>query len=290
MKKSMMLRAIETVTKVANVRKMWDTEGEALRKSILKKQQKVALPTKLEKKYAVSKYEVGEHSFFEITPAKKTSQTIIYLAGGGFVLPITSLHYEFIAQIVEETGARLVVPNYPLAPYYHVDDVMAFLKGVYLKYADGHVSLVGDSAGGAIAMSFIQFLKQEKLTLPQKVVGISPFMNFCLDNPAIYEVEKRDNVVGTTALREIRSWYANGRDYTDSLVSPFFGDYTGILEILLVSSTRDITNPDTHLFAEKGLPNMTYYEAGELPHIYPLFEIPEAAEARELIFSFLKRS
>ncbi|EUJ53169.1 alpha/beta hydrolase fold domain-containing protein [Listeria fleischmannii] len=67
--------------------------------------------------------------FFEITPAKKTSQTIIYLAGGGFVLPITSLHYEFIAQIVEETGARLVVPNYPLAPYYHVDDVMAFFKG-----------------------------------------------------------------------------------------------------------------------------------------------------------------
>ncbi|WP_088810402.1 MULTISPECIES: alpha/beta hydrolase fold domain-containing protein [unclassified Listeria] len=287
MKKSMMLRVIELATKVANVKKIWNLEGEPLKKAIAKKQKQPAVPTKLAKRFNVSKHEIGAHSYFEITPETKTEQTIIYLAGGGFILPITSMHYEFIEQIALETGARLVVPNYPLAPDYHVDDVMRFLKEVYLKYP-GDVSLVGDSAGGAIALSFVQFLKLENLALPKKVVGISPFMNFCLDNPAIFEVEQRDNVVGTTALKEIRTWYANGRDYTDSLVSPFFGDFSGIPEILILSSTRDITNPDTHLFYERGLPNVTYYEAGELPHIYPLFEIPESEEARRLIFEMLK--
>ncbi len=124
-------------------------------------------------------YDAMARAFHHGTPAGVTSQddtiagqpcriyhgalpTVIYLHGGGFVVGGLESHDDVCAEICARTGFQVVSVDYRLAPE-HVhpaafQDALAVTKAIA---AQGPYVLAGDSAGGTLAASVAQNLRQE---------------------------------------------------------------------------------------------------------------------------------
>ena len=88
---------------------------------------------------------------------KKITKTVLYLHGGGYTIGSAKMYLGLIAELAVNTLARVIAPDYRLAPK-HVypaayDDCFAVAEEVLDIYAELPISVVGDSAGGALAIA-----------------------------------------------------------------------------------------------------------------------------------------
>lgn len=97
---------------------------------------------------------------------------IVYLHGGGFVVGGLESHDDVCAEICGTTGRSVVSVDYRLAPEHPhpaaYDDALAATRAA--KDALGPLSLVGDSAGGALAASVSHALRGERAVLGQVLI------------------------------------------------------------------------------------------------------------------------
>ena len=228
-----------------------------------------------------------EHNWpiYTLTPASATPVgSVVYLHGGGWVNEIVSQHWHLAAQIAAESSTVVTVPIYPLVPFGTAEDVMN--RVVTIAEASralyGPVVLAGDSAGGQIALSAAMALRDKSLILPATVL-ISPAVDLTFSNPRIPDVQPTDPWLGVPGGLVFAKLWSGKRNLTDPLVSPLFGDFTGLGTLTVFSGTRDILNPDARLLvakAEAAGVEVHYTEkAGQL-HDYPLLPTGVGASAR----------
>ncbi len=285
---SVQLQLIIGATKLLNVKKIFTLKGQRILDAIEKKQKKIAAP--LEKQFKGYKKEVIEKQGIKsYLFSQKRKELIVYLAGGGFVLPISSLHWEYLDFLSASVQKDFFVLNYPLVPAVMVEELMLYIQELLEPMLDNYesITLMGDSAGGNIALSYIQssYNKEKRI---KTAIALSPLVDFSMSNPEIKETAKRDTIVSPIALPEIRKMYAPDKSLTDPLISPMYGDFS-TFDIIVLSGTRDITNPDTKKMAEMN-PNITYIEKKELPHVFMLYQmLPEAQEVNAQLIAELKR-
>ena len=289
---SIQSKAIKTFARLFKINAVWLKQGRELKILLEKKQKDIGLPSKkMYKNYDIQINEQHEYPVYLVrsqsNPAKKT---VLYLSGGGFVLPLSPLHWIFIDNMIKTANVDVIVPLYPLAPDHTMDDIMKYLLNIYQHIVSNQEELIiiGDSAGGTIALSFIQLLKKQQFPFPKQVIAISPLVDFELKNPEIIAVQKLDPITATPALKDIGQWVAGNRALSDVLLSPINGDFAHTTNIAIFSGTADITNPDTRKMIHHSTKNFTYYEYPGMMHIFPLFPLPEAKKANKQILSLLK--
>lgn len=121
---------------------------------------------------------------------------VLYLHGGAYIHPTSALHWRFIAELVERLGATFVVPFYPLAPGYDCAQVSRFVLRVYRDLLDRHAPstlfLMGDSAGGGLALSIAMQAASEELPRAGGLVLLSPWLDVTVSDPLQAEIEPRD--------------------------------------------------------------------------------------------------
>ena len=85
----------------------------------------------------------------------------------------TRRHWRFVVALADALGARAVLPAYPLAPEFTVDDsfeeMVQLVEEVAAESPDGYV-LAGDSAGGGYALALAQALRDRGAT-PARPTG-----------------------------------------------------------------------------------------------------------------------
>ena len=83
-------------------------------------------------------------------------RSVVYLHGGAYVRGIVDWHWRFLVPLADALGARAVLPAYPLAPEFTVEDSfeeMVQLVAEVVAESPGGVVLAGDSAGGGYALA-----------------------------------------------------------------------------------------------------------------------------------------
>jgi acetyl esterase/lipase len=220
---------------------------------------------------------------------------ILYLHGGGYVYEISNLHWAFMGKLVDSLNCTITVPIYPLAPKYQHQDVFDMIVPIYEQIITDvrleDMVLMGDSAGGGMALALAQLLKERGLQQPGKIVLISPVLDMSLSNKEIYNMEKYDPIAATPALIDIGKWYAGERDTKYYLVSPLYGELEGLGKISLFIGTHEIMLPDAQRFKrlmeEKGI-NINYFEYPSMIHVWPLFFFPESKKATQQIIEIVR--
>lgn len=188
---------------------------------------------------------------------EKTDIVILYFHGGAYMAEATSAHWEFVEKLVNDTGATLILPDYPLTPKYNYKDVFNMVIPLYKEIEEkidvkSKLILVGDSAGGGLSLSLLEKISQEtNIKLPKKTILISPWLDVRLNNPKIEEVQKKDKKLNRETLKLSGIAYA-GEDGIDSyLVNPIDGDLSKIDNLTIMTGTNDILNPDVYKLQEK---------------------------------------
>lgn len=226
---------------------------------------------------------------------KDSRRAILYLHGGAYVAGNLKYACGFAGILADKMRQRVLSAAYRLAPENPFPAALNDALSAYLYLLDKgwdarQISFAGESAGGGLIFSLCLRLKQLGLPLPGKLVGISPWTDLTFSG-ASYRVNfRKDPSLTEAALRGHAAAYSNGNS-RDPLVSPVFGDLTGLPPSLILAGGDELLLSDAQMLAgrliESGCRCELYVEEG-LWHVYALFSIPEARAALNKIADFLE--
>jgi monoterpene epsilon-lactone hydrolase len=210
------------------------------------------------------------------------------------VFELDPYHWGFCAELANRLGCTVDVPIYPLAPEHSVDEALAMVTAVYRELAPERIALVGDSAGGGMALALAQRLAAEGLPEADDVVLLSPWVDIAMDNPEIPAVAERDPWLAVPGLIEAGRLYAGDVGAKDPRVSPIHGDLSKLRALSIFIGTRDVFLPDARLLAKRATEQgatVRLHEYEEMVHDFMLIQLlPEAKRALADIEAVLARS
>lgn len=250
-------------------------------------------PAKVRQRLDISERKVAGFPVHEAKPrAKEAARRILYIHGGAFCFEMTPHHWNLVAELAERTAAHVTVPIYPLAPEHQLPAVEAMMTEVYREVMDdgGEVAIMGDSAGGTMALALTMIAAREGWPLASRLVLISPGVDMTLANPKVRDYAKVDPWLDIPGGTEAMRLYGGDIPLDDWRISPLYGDLSALPPTLAFSGTHDILYPDTVLFAGKAraLGRKVDLVAGErMFHVWPLIDMPEAKPARDRMVAYL---
>ncbi|MCK9875188.1 alpha/beta hydrolase [Frankia sp. Ag45/Mut15] len=217
-------------------------------------------------------------------PVHRVEHRVLYLHGGAYIHEIGPFQWMFIRRLALAAPAQVEVPIYPLAPQVTAErtvPAMTDLLAALVRSGHGPVTLMGDSAGGGLALAAAQQLRDRGDPQPARIVLISPWLDITVSEPRQREIDAQDRMLAVDGLVEAGRLYAGPLDPHDARVSPLLADLRGLAPIDVFTGTADILNTDAHRLAhrcdEVGQP-ITLHEADGMQHAYPL--LPLIAEGR----------
>ncbi|WP_223622334.1 alpha/beta hydrolase fold domain-containing protein [Microbacterium sp. EST19A] len=229
---------------------------------------------------------------FTVTPRTgRVTNGVLYLHGGAYVAGMAPQHWSLVSRMVD-AGLRVDVPDYGLAPRWTHHDAYPFLIRAFRELRGqlgaGRVRVVGDSAGGGLALGLAQALRTYDEDGPDSLLLIAPWLDLTLENPSIAKID--DPWLSRTVLSECARAWAGGTDPDDPRLSPINGPLTGLPPVHLYVGTRDILHPDAALWSEQARAagvavTLTVCEGAV--HVYPLVPAPEGRAAAAAIVAEL---
>lgn len=279
---------IHRTLRTSNFNQHWQLTGKKLEKRVHNKQKNDRhQPLKLiTKQINITMHYLDDQLYYRLSPKESEINTsappILYFHGGGYIYTLTPLHWEFLARLVRTTGSIVSVPIYPLAPQNSYHEVFSMAVPLYRMLYTPNLVLMGDSAGGGIALALAHLLNDRGLSQPRRIIALSPALDLSFSNPEIEAMKKNDPVLALPSLTVIADWYRCDLPVTHPLVSPFYADFEKIAPVSLFTGTYDITNPDAkklqQQLAERQIP-FDYREYPKMLHIWMMYYFPEARQA-----------
>ena len=246
------------------------------------------IPQKANESCDIETKEFMSRKIFIIKPKTEqlSKKVILYFHGGAYVAEATTLHWDFLEKLANDTKSTIVMPDYPLTPKYTYKDVFNMVEPLYKEILSKvdvkNLVMMGDSAGGGITLALAEKISQNNIQLPSKTILISPWLNVTLTNEKIKEVQKNDKDLNKEKLLIAGISYARDEEGMKSyLVNPINGPLSKLKNVIIYTGTYDILNPDTHLLQEKAKKegiDIQIKEYEQAPHIWIINNINKQDE------------
>lgn len=199
---------------------------------------------------------------------------ILYIHGGSYVGELEKYHWHFFKDIINDTNATIIVPDYPLAPENTYVEAFKFMEPLYKeivqKIGDKELILMGDSAGGGMSLGLYQRNGKLNHRLPDKTILISPWLDVRMDNPEIDKID--DPVLKKPLLKLSGKRYAGKNGMKSYLVNPVLGPTDKLRNIYILSGTKDMLNPDAKKFALANKDKIHWVEYKDAVHNFVLMK------------------
>ncbi|PXY26260.1 alpha/beta hydrolase fold domain-containing protein [Prauserella flavalba] len=254
-------------------------------------------PATLWRRLSVRCREVDGRPCYTLAPkAPTSSKHVLYFHGGAYVHQIQKDHWSFFERLIERTGCTVTVPIYPLAPDHKSDETVRMIKDAYNELLGdtdpGDRVIMGDSAGGALALVLSEALEEAHEPQPKELVLICPWLDITMTDPALPELDRIDPYLAVAGLREAGRLYAGDLDKRDPLVSPLFGPLSNLGRVSVFVGTRDVLLVDARRLRDRARDvgvGLEYHEYPGMFHAWLLADIPEGHDALKRIATVVGR-
>ena len=175
-------------------------------------------------------------------------RAVLLLHGGAFLIGSPRTHRVLAAHLAVVSGAPVYTLDYRRAPEHPFPAAVDDAAAAYAELANaGPVSVVGDSAGGALALLLALRLRDEGAPPPAGLVLISPVTDFTLGSSASYR--GRETVVKESWLRAGVDAFLGGADPVG--LSPLQAGLAGFPPVLLQLAEHERLRPEGERLAER---------------------------------------
>lgn len=230
-------------------------------------------------------------------PESRPDRTLLYLHGGSFAFRFPNTHAALAARLCRLLGARALLPDYRLAPEHPFPAAPDDCHAVYRWLLNhgcpaGSIALVGDSAGGCLALVTLHRLRQAREPQPACAVLLSPAVDCTFDSHSMVDNEARDPMFRLTDLLVLRRHYVRSPQlYTHPEVSPLFADFAGFAPLLLQVGSGEMLRDEAVRTAHKAHAAGVDVELElwpDTPHVFQLAPfLPESVRALKHIAAFV---
>jgi epsilon-lactone hydrolase len=186
---------------------------------------------------------IGNTTCYWFNPKDKaeTKRLIIYLHGGCYVLGSIASHEALVSHLSEQLALPILFIEYSLAPEKPFPDAIKEVEKVYgqilSRTPETDLILMGDSAGGGLAISIISDLNKWNSKPPIYLVMLSPWIDLSCTNDSFLQNKESDPVLTREALQDYASMYINGNKLQEANpIEKMYGSYPPTL--VLVSSAE----------------------------------------------------
>jgi epsilon-lactone hydrolase len=209
------------------------------------------------------------------------NKIVIYLHGGMFVLGSIETYRAMVSHFASVFSTKVLFIEYALAPEKPfpngINDIFKVYRQLINRYPDAKITLMGDSAGGALSATLIKMASEEKLQMPSGVVLLSPWI-YLKCNTESYETRKKmDPILTKEKLVEYANYYV--ADHWNEADSGQF-TFNSFPPLIILVGSNEILFDDSKLFYEtiKLLqPNTQMKEYENQVHGWPLIDIKSDA-------------
>jgi acetyl esterase/lipase len=233
------------------------------------------------------------------TLASRPDRYILFLHGGGYRVGSPATYRHFTWRLAAAAQARLLAIDYRLAPEHPfpaaLDDAVSSYRWLLASGAEPrHTAVIGDSAGGGLALSLLLKLRDEGLPLPAAAVALSPWTDLTLSGASYTGNAKADPMLNVDDIPRFVTEYLGGADPRHPYASPVYGDPSGLPPTLLHVGSDEILRDDAVRFAANMRKADRHVELEvwtRMPHVWHAMApfLPEASAAIERIGAFLRR-
>ena len=228
-----------------------------------------------------------------IRPSASNGKGILYLHGGAYIYQLYPEQLLYMDLLALKTGRMIAVPLYPLAPKHTVEETIAFLPDLYaqLRTQVSDLTVMGDSAGGGLAIALCEALPTYGLAQPEQLIVYSPWLDVSMSNPLTASLEEVDPILSATGLRLCGEAWAGERDLQDPWVSPWYGDTASLPKTTIFVGTHEIFLADVrdfYLRLRQQEQDVTLHVGIDQMHVYPFYPTKEGRVVLKRVIELLK--
>ncbi|MEH6550783.1 MAG: alpha/beta hydrolase [Pseudomonadales bacterium] len=249
-----------------------------------------------------------------VVPADSTAndKRLLYVHGGAFMMGSPKSHRAIVADIVTRTGLSALLIDYRLMPEnarkHCIEDCQKAYRwilenGPQNSGPTDQLFVAGDSAGGNLTLMLLAWARDNKLRQASGAIALSPIVDSGLSGSAIQKNARVDPLLGTIAKivnrtpRALLMWLLtlqNRMRPANPLLSPIYGDLSGLPPLLIQASESEILIDDARRYVNKARAQGSPAELETwhgMVHVWQGFgrDLPEAEEAYNNIANFVQR-
>jgi monoterpene epsilon-lactone hydrolase len=215
-----------------------------------------------------------------------SGDVVFYLHGGAYAIGSAAASVGLASDVVRHAGTRAISVDYRLAPENPypaaVDDAVAAYRALLESVPASRVAVVGESAGGGLAVATLVALTRAGLPQPSSAVVFSPWADLTLSGDSMEAKAAVDPSLTPAGLRLRAADYAAG-SLADPLVSPVFADLAGLPPLLIQAGSHEVLLDDATRLAARAAAadvSVTLEVTPGVPHVFQSFAaLIEEAEA-----------
>ena len=233
-----------------------------------------------------------------VFPPKVTVEdaVILHLHGGAYVSGGMLQCRALISPICAFSGIRAVTFSYHLAPKYPYpaqlnDAYRAYTFLLGSGYPARKIALVGESAGGNLALELALRLRDEGKELPGAIALLSPWVDLAQTGSSYSALADLDATLDAGELMKNAIDFAGCKERLRDLdISPVYADFTGFPPVLIHCGTHEILLSDSekleHVMLRDKVDAKLFRWAG-MCHVFQAFGFEESKAANRQIGQFI---
>ena len=248
-----------------------------------------------------SVYEIDDKNDINDTlPTQNERGIIIQLHGGGYYGKLHNT-YRDMAGLYNELsqGFDVLSVDYRVAPDNPYpaaldDAVAAYEWALKRDYPKENIFVVGDSAGGGLALALCLYLRDHNIQMPAGIITMSAWTDLTKSGESYEEKFDIDPIFGGSIDTLVyKEGYYRENDPEDPYISPVNGDYTGFPPMLMQVGEYEMLLSDTMTVAEKAKQAGVSVKEHIYPGMFHVFQMgltryPESKEAWVEIGKFFR--
>lgn len=224
-------------------------------------------------------------------------RVLLYLHGGGYVACSPRTHRSLTGALASASGSSVFALRYRLAPENPypaaLEDAVAAYRWLLSRGTrPERLVVVGDSAGGGLALAMLTALREAGGPMPAAVICFSPWTDLAATGPSLIHNEDRCAMFFGDTIRKTAPLYLSGVDPRTPLASPLYADLRGLPPLLVHVSDSEVLLDDSLRLVERA------EQAGlkvqlrvwpDQPHVWQLFgALPEARDSISQAVTFIE--
>ncbi len=254
---------------------------------------------KLPKSISLAKARVNEIDVEWLVHENASDEKLIlYLHGGGYVSGTLGMYRLLCGSISEATGARVLMPDYRLAPETPfpaaLEDTLSIYDWLLREgYDSKNIIIAGDSAGGGLTLATTLALRDEGRPLPAALILLSPWTDLTFGGASHETNADKMVILYPDNLHLWAEAYIAFADPRTPHISPAFADMKNFPPMLIQVGSDEVLLDDAYMVAENAKSagvdvTLSIYEG--MWHVWQSVGIlPEAKRAFNEIGAFAKR-
>lgn len=221
----------------------------------------------------------------------------VYYHGGAFIMGGMNSHRQMCSELAAQANISVLMVDYRLAPEHPFpaapeDAMSVYLALIEMGYESRNIIIAGDSAGGNLALTTLQKLRDDNKPTPAAAILFSPWLDLSHNSQSFTDNKQKDVLLNKTLLEEAVAMYAPDLPRNDPRISPLNANMANLPPLLIIASRAEVLLDDAtalHHKIQELHSDSTYLEWPNPPHAFPVMSrfLPEARDALKQSAAFI---